>query len=385
MPKTTITYRIFVASPNDVPEERNIVRSIAEELNKNNTIKNIKLDVIGWESDTFPSFADDAQAVINHQIDDDYDIFIGIFWSRFGTATLRDSSGTKEEFERAYKRYSEDNNSVHILMYFKDAPIPISKIDLVQIENIRNFHEDIKKRGGYTKTFNTTDEFESLIRNNLTQLLNKITASVEKKIQQPTESSSLIILEQNDEIDEEEHGLFEYIDIAVKSLDNLFPEIGKLTENIAVLGEKMTKRTTQINRLKNKPKETITRETRKIIDLSSTDFDQFNNNCSPLIPIMNSLFNDSMKNFNKAFLIHKEYIHNEEEKAVMLTSLLSMKQGITGAHESCTNLNNEIKKLPPLTTKLLKSRNKTTFIMSQIANEFLTYINIIDDIISNSF
>ena len=40
----------------------------------------------------------DPQQIINSQVSDEYDIFIGILWTRFGTPTERAGSGTEEEF-----------------------------------------------------------------------------------------------------------------------------------------------------------------------------------------------------------------------------------------------------------------------------------------------
>ncbi|MYD31374.1 MAG: DUF4062 domain-containing protein, partial [Nitrospira sp. SB0661_bin_20] len=63
------------------------------------------MDVVRWETRTTPGFGKDPQDVINKQISDAYDIFIGIMWTRFGTPTPRAGSGTEEEFLRAYDRY----------------------------------------------------------------------------------------------------------------------------------------------------------------------------------------------------------------------------------------------------------------------------------------
>jgi hypothetical protein len=79
MPKTTIEYRIFIASPSDVDDEKNAIREIVYELNHQSLIKNIKFEVLDWKSSTHPSVGQDAQDVINNQINDDFDIFIGIF------------------------------------------------------------------------------------------------------------------------------------------------------------------------------------------------------------------------------------------------------------------------------------------------------------------
>ena len=61
------------------------------------------------------------KTVINRQLPDDCDIFLGVMWARFGTATPRAGSGTEEEFERALTRHQANSRSVMILFYFKQA------------------------------------------------------------------------------------------------------------------------------------------------------------------------------------------------------------------------------------------------------------------------
>ncbi|MBN2251236.1 MAG: DUF4062 domain-containing protein, partial [Candidatus Altiarchaeota archaeon] len=102
-------FRAFVASPGDVTEERECLKSVIQELNDSWSEElGIHLDLIGWETHAYPGISTDPQAVINKQIDDDYDIFIGIMWKRLGTPTERGGSGTEEEFDRAYKRYLDN-------------------------------------------------------------------------------------------------------------------------------------------------------------------------------------------------------------------------------------------------------------------------------------
>src|SRR5687768_17874850 len=52
----------------------------------------IRLELVSWETHTYPAFGDDAQAVINDQIADDYDISIGIMWTRDRKSTRLNSS-----------------------------------------------------------------------------------------------------------------------------------------------------------------------------------------------------------------------------------------------------------------------------------------------------
>lgn len=90
MPKQISVIQVFVASPSDVQEERNALQSIVNEVNQNTgSSLGIRLELVRWETNATPGFGVDAQDVINKQIGNDYDIFIGILWSRAGTPTHR--------------------------------------------------------------------------------------------------------------------------------------------------------------------------------------------------------------------------------------------------------------------------------------------------------
>lgn len=124
----------------------------------------IQLDLVKWETHAFPGFGDDAQAVINDEIPDDFDLFIGIMWCRFGTETNRAGSGTVEEFERAKARFDAEPASVRLMLYFKDAPIAPSQVDPSQLAKIADFKVMIGREGGLYSSFSTLDQFEKLIR-----------------------------------------------------------------------------------------------------------------------------------------------------------------------------------------------------------------------------
>ena len=91
-----------MASPGDVKEERERLERIVTELNRSwaDSLE-IEIELVRWETHAFPGFSTDAQATINAQLGDDYEIFIGLLWSRIGTPSPRARSGTMEEFERA--------------------------------------------------------------------------------------------------------------------------------------------------------------------------------------------------------------------------------------------------------------------------------------------
>lgn len=145
MTRTTTVVQVFAASPSDVKEERDLLETTIEELNAtwSNSL-GVTFELVRWETHTYPAFGSDPQAVINNQISDEYDIFIGILWSRFGTPTPRAPSGTAEEFERAVTRIK--NGSPDVMIYFKDTPIAPSKIDIDQLDEVSKFRDYLSKR-----------------------------------------------------------------------------------------------------------------------------------------------------------------------------------------------------------------------------------------------
>lgn len=162
--------RVFVSSPSDVQEERKSLAKIINELNRHIAPdKGFILDLISWETHVRPGMGDDPQEVINRQIPD-YDIFIGILWNRFGTPTKRAESGTEEEFNIAYERWRLKGQP-EILFYFNRLPYALNgPDDIEQRKKVMEFNKKLREKG-LVREYNGVDEFESLVRDHLTQLL----------------------------------------------------------------------------------------------------------------------------------------------------------------------------------------------------------------------
>lgn len=148
MPQPKTVIKAFLASPSDVSAERNAIKEIVAECNRHWTkLPGIHLELICWEDNAYPGIGDDAQDVINKQIPDEYDIFIGIMGARFGTPTKRAASGTAEEFERAFNKYKSSPDSVSIMFYFSEIPLAPSKIEPEQLRLIIDFKKLVYESG----------------------------------------------------------------------------------------------------------------------------------------------------------------------------------------------------------------------------------------------
>ena len=120
MKNTIELIKCLIASPGDVAKERDICEEVFNELNRETgEILGFRFEPVRWEKDTHAGCGDYVQDVINQQIEDRYNLVIGIMYSRFGTPTPVAGSGTEEEFNNAYEKWKAGEID-DILFYFNN-------------------------------------------------------------------------------------------------------------------------------------------------------------------------------------------------------------------------------------------------------------------------
>ena len=145
--ETAKIIRAFISSPEDVRNERELIENLIRELN---TVwikeHGIYIDLVKWESLPYSSgigMDQTTELAIDQLTDDDYDLFIGLLWRRFGARVPRVGAGTADEFEQAYERsyYSERP----AMFYFKRAPIPPELMNSKEVAEVRRFRDRLGK------------------------------------------------------------------------------------------------------------------------------------------------------------------------------------------------------------------------------------------------
>ena len=184
----TITHlNIVVVSPSDVTEERNIVEKVVEELNLDVALdRSLRLDVVRWETDTYPGFHPSGpQGLIDPILRiDESDIVIGIFWKHFGTATAGAESGTEHEFEMAYQSWKKQDRH-QILFYFNQKPYtPRNAEEAEQTAKVFRFKEKYPKEGLWFD-YNGVKDFEQKLRRHLRNYIRKEFAFPQGAVLQP--------------------------------------------------------------------------------------------------------------------------------------------------------------------------------------------------------
>ena len=275
MPTSPIVLTVFVASPEDVAEEPAILEKVIREFNETWGRRfGLLLQLIRWETNAYPDFGMDVQDVINKQIGDDYDIFIGIMWARYGTPTKRSVSGTEEEFHRAYNRYKKIGN-VKIMFYFKDAPISPSKLDLNQYRAVSEFKSKLGEKGGLYWEFTESEEFQSLVRVHLSRLVQEWNICKQEDLKdQPNEllgKENQRILDANGE----ELGYLDYIEKTTESFIKVSEIMSRIKQYQEDFTKKINQRTEELERIPDLPPPVRMSAVKHIFQKSAEDMEEF--------------------------------------------------------------------------------------------------------------
>jgi hypothetical protein len=166
--------RLFVASPSDTADEQQIVKAAIDDLNRSyGRDDGFRIDLLGWKTDSYPAIGADGQDVINRQIGD-YDILLGLMSTRYGSPTGRASSGTVEEFDRAWARLIERPEAVRIMFYFHDPVIRLSAIDPYEILQIQRFKQRLRDIGILHGTYESPDQLGIHLRNHIPKVVREL-------------------------------------------------------------------------------------------------------------------------------------------------------------------------------------------------------------------
>ena len=166
--------RVFVSSPGDVREERELLDEVVRRINDiDGQERSLRLETWKWEQNSVPTIGPPPQAGIDAQTPD-YDIYLGIMWTRFGTPTEGYGSGTEQEFEDALAKWKQLGRP-WMLFYFNEASPPkLSPDQREQWAMVGKFQERLQKLGivgTYTGPRGAVDGFFETVEQHLRKIL----------------------------------------------------------------------------------------------------------------------------------------------------------------------------------------------------------------------
>ncbi|MDP3480128.1 MAG: DUF4062 domain-containing protein [Desulfoprunum sp.] len=364
---------VFVASPGDVEAERGKLEDVIRELNVTWSRElGVRLDLVRWETHAYPGMGADAQDVINAQIPDDYDLFVGIMWCRYGTPTGRAGSGTVEEFDRAKARYDSDADAVQLMIYFKDEAIPPSRLDPEQLTKVNAFRDSLGDDGGLYWQFNGIEQFEKLIRLHLTrqvQAWKKRTDNTDA-VDADVEKQALALRENDDD-----EGILDLMEV----FEDKFAELTEISQRIATateeLGQKMNDRTAEMEGLPKDPQGNANRkDAKRLIAKAASDMTQYTARIEAELPLFRDAMNTGMNSFIKAATMSVDlnsYDDNVQQAKEGLEAVASLRGALATSRESMSEFRTTMAALPRMTTDLNKAKRGATSAVDSLLTEFV--------------
>jgi hypothetical protein len=168
VPFTADSFRVLIASPSDLVEERSVATQAINEWNAQNAAaEGIVLLPVTWETHAMPETGVRPQDAINRQLVDDGDVLVGLFWTRLGSDTGVAESGTLEEIDRFV------DAGKPAMLYFSRRPIDPSRIDLEQHRRLRDFRNATQQRA-LVGSFRDLDELQSTLLRDLTRQVRRL-------------------------------------------------------------------------------------------------------------------------------------------------------------------------------------------------------------------
>jgi hypothetical protein len=159
--------KIMIASPSDVTDAREVIRSAIHSWNDVHAeAMNIVLMPIAWESSSSPMMGDRPQAIINEQLLKSCDVLVATFWTRLGSPTGIAASGTVEEIAHHLAAHKP------ALIYFSRQPVAPDSIDRVQYDALVAFREKCKADGLVT-FYDSVPEFREAFSKHLAQTIHR--------------------------------------------------------------------------------------------------------------------------------------------------------------------------------------------------------------------
>lgn len=197
--------KIFLSSPSDVAAEQKLVLALVAEINDVITFLmpslDVRLHVLRYQDDVFPDLGM-PQDVVDKQIPQDFDIFLGIMWMRCGTPTADAPSGTIHEFRQAMKRRETTGQPIVMFYFSGQPPAAVAQTieELDQMKQVLLFRKELEQIG-LTTVYPDRETFRTRARSGLLRavadLLNR-----PPPVRTATPATGAPVVELHDKIDQ---------------------------------------------------------------------------------------------------------------------------------------------------------------------------------------
>jgi len=371
-------YDVFISSPSDVAVERDIIQEAIEQLNQiRGSKEGFRLNPLRWEKDVSSQIGDHPQKIINEQIGDDYDIFIGVLCNRFGQKTESYNSGTEEEFFKAYERYDRAKKSPEILFYFKDPRKSELPIDAEHFLKVSEFKKKIGSLGIY-EDFDSPESLKTKVLAALVKALDRLekntpeTSSsheVEEKASSSLVDNPVLKISEFDE----DIGIMDLTDLVFDAIEVFSDNMETMSTATGKLGERMQTKTEEMKSIQPTGDARKDQKNAKtIVEKVAAEMQRYCHILDQSIPNARREFSSALRCMEHAVIIsHQDGVSDQDEVTTLVKELEALRSIIGNVHEQTSDFRDAVSEWPRMTSKLNQAKRRTV----NSINDFLKFLS----------
>lgn len=158
-----LVLRVFLGSPGDLSAEREAAKDAIDRLNISyGRTHGVSVELLRWED--LSSGRGRPQSIINQELLKSADLFVGLIWKKWGSATGEYSSGFEEEFTLAMKL----KNIADVSLFFKTISESEIELNSEDIQKVTEFKRRIiDERSVLFKEFKEASDWKELFYHHL--------------------------------------------------------------------------------------------------------------------------------------------------------------------------------------------------------------------------
>lgn len=370
---------IFISSPGDVPDDRGlIIRTIDGWNQRNGQSRKVFFQPLTWEQMVPPDRSGSGQEVIDAQIGATYDIYLGLMWSRFGSATRNADSGTEDEFDQAIVRHNT-GESLRISFLFKNSDIPQDILDGVQFDKVQKFKKKVADEGCLYREFNDNASLIGAVNIILDRFANGATSEVasgtkkgrgDKGVSPASgDASDLLEVEKQDD----ELGLFDFNEVLESESERFAQLMSEWSSKIGEVGDRATEATDELNSISRFGQIDPT-AAKKIINRVA----KFTDSMASWGEDKQQLIDKSMENLAEAlsgiWMVSKDFDPSPEDIASGIKAGEGLIATINDANHSLEDLAKTALSMPRVTKEMIGANKRLAAMLDRMISKNKTFV-----------
>ena len=403
MPKNVELLTLFVSGPSNVDSEKAALRRVVAELSERLVrTHGVGLQVVGWPDDVRPGVNVDLQAEITGQFGAEFDIYLGILGTRFGTPTRNAGSGTEEEFEHGIVRLRDNSRSLRVLFYFKTSKVNPFDLEIDQLKKVKEFRSKLHSRGVLYRDFENTGDFVQMVQNHLDRLISddwkdgqwslipgleedsprQVTATVTPSSQDsdPGDETGVTdtFVDSSDDGDEEDLGLLDYVASFNEESSALTQTMERISENTTRIGDEIQARTAETVALQSRHEEVkhvggskaqqeFVVNAQGVVNLAAQNLGDFVQAMTQSVEEYRTHSRAMFSHFHNVLQTSSE-LGNAPDEDIQQT-LEELISGLESAQDGITGFQASLDSAPALTGKFRRAKRRAAAILGELIAE----------------